>query len=105
MFHATKGFQILCSALTQGALVMATIPVPNSGYGRATPISNATTASNSLAGILQYISAGWGTLTRTHSDKTYRDLAHRVVADGVNCSETRILISEHRIDIILVILI
>ena len=65
MFHATKGFQILCSVLAQGALVISTISVPDSGYGRATPISNATTASNSLPSILQYISAGWGTLTRT----------------------------------------
>jgi hypothetical protein len=65
MFHATKRFQILCSVLAQGALVVSTISVPNSGYVRPTPISNATTASNSLADILQYISAGWGTLTRT----------------------------------------
>ena len=31
MFHATKGFQIFCSVLAQGALVMSTIPIPNSG--------------------------------------------------------------------------
>jgi alpha,alpha-trehalase len=65
MFQTTKSFQIICSVLAQGALVMSTIPIPNSGYGRAAPISNAATAPNSLADILQYISAGWDSLTRT----------------------------------------
>src|SRR5712671_3467382 len=63
MFHATKSVQVFCSVLAQGALLMSAIP--NSGHGRASPISNASTAPNSLADILQYISAGWDTLTRT----------------------------------------
>ena len=44
---------------------MSTIPMPKSRHGRATPISSAATAPNSLADILQYISDGWDTLTRT----------------------------------------
>jgi alpha,alpha-trehalase len=67
MFHATRNFQIFCSVLAQGALVMSTIPIPNSGYGQTIPESKAATASNSLGDILQYISAGWDTLTRTMS--------------------------------------
>src|ERR1700687_3120921 len=63
MFHANKSFQIFCSVLAQGVLVMSTIP--NSGHAQATPASKAATAPNSLADILQYISAGWDTLTRT----------------------------------------
>src|ERR1700685_2137839 len=65
MFHATRSFQIFCSVLAQGALVMSTIPITNSGHGRATPMSKAATSPNSLSDILQYISAGWDTLTRT----------------------------------------
>src|SRR4029077_5545594 len=65
MFHATKSFQIFCSVLAQGALVLSTMPIPNSAHVRATPTSNAATTPNSLADILQYISAGWDTLTRT----------------------------------------
>ena len=63
MFHATKSFQSICSVLAQGALLLSTMP--NSGHGQATPPSNAATTPNSLADILQYISAGWDTLTRT----------------------------------------
>ncbi len=44
---------------------MSTISMPNSSRGRATPIPDAATDPNSLADILQYISAGWDTLTRT----------------------------------------
>jgi alpha,alpha-trehalase len=65
MLHATRSFQIFCSLLAQGALVMATIPIPNSGHIRAASISNASTTPNSLDDILKYISAGWDTLTRT----------------------------------------
>jgi alpha,alpha-trehalase len=65
MFRATKSFQILCSVLAQGVLVMSTIPIPDSGYGQPTPISSGASAANSLSDILQYISAGWDTLTRT----------------------------------------
>src|SRR4029077_10947842 len=64
MFHATKSFQIFCSVLAQGALVLSTMPIPNSAHVRATPTSNAATTPNSLADILQYISAGWDSLTR-----------------------------------------
>jgi alpha,alpha-trehalase len=63
MFHAIKSFQILCSVLAQGALVVLTLPI--SGYGQARPIPNSATTPNSLADILQYISSGWDTLTRT----------------------------------------
>jgi len=65
MFHANKVFQILGSVLAQGALVMSTIPVPNSAYGQATATAKTANTSNSLADILQYISASWDTLTRT----------------------------------------
>jgi alpha,alpha-trehalase len=64
MFHATKSLQILCSVLVQGTLVISTIPIPNSGSRRVTSMSEAKAAPNSLADILQYISAGWDTLTR-----------------------------------------
>jgi alpha,alpha-trehalase len=65
MFHATRGFQIFCSVLAQGALVMSTIPTTDSGQGRVTPISQSAPVPNSLGDILHYISAGWDTLTRT----------------------------------------
>jgi alpha,alpha-trehalase len=65
MFYATRSFQIFWSVLAQGALVMSTIPLTNSGHDRATPMSKAATSPNSLSDILQYISAGWDTLTRT----------------------------------------
>ena len=64
MFHATKSLPILCSVLVQGALVMSTIPITNPAYRRATSMSEAETTPNSLTDILQYISAGWDTLTR-----------------------------------------
>src|SRR5258708_7399936 len=65
MFHATKSFQIFWSVMAQAALVMSTMPIPNSAYRRATPVSKGATAPKSLADILQYISRGWDTLTRT----------------------------------------
>src|ERR1700692_1884665 len=65
MFHATKSLPILCSVLVQGALVMSTIPITNPAYRRATSMSETETAPNSLTDILQYISAGGDTLTRT----------------------------------------
>src|SRR5258708_32983157 len=65
MFHATKSFQIFWSVMAQAALVMSTIPLTNSAYRRATPVSKGATAPNSVADILQYISIGWDTLTRT----------------------------------------
>src|SRR6266851_1857123 len=65
MFHATKSFQIFWSIMAQGALVMSTIPISNSAYRRATPASKGATTPNSVADILQYISSGWDTLTRT----------------------------------------
>src|SRR5216683_2009721 len=64
MLHATKSIQIFCSLLAQGALVMSTFSMQNSGRGRAAPVSNAATAPNSPDDILQYISAGWDSLTR-----------------------------------------
>ncbi len=67
MFYATRIFQVLWSVLAQGALVMTTIPVQKSAYSQATPISSAPTGPNSSADILQYISSGWDTLTRTMS--------------------------------------
>jgi alpha,alpha-trehalase len=67
MLHASKSFQILCSLLAQGALVMSTFSMQNSGRGPAAPESADAEASNSFGDILQYISAGWDTLTRTMS--------------------------------------
>ena len=43
---------------------MSTIPAANSGQDRTTPMAEAATSPNSLSDILQYISAGWDTLTR-----------------------------------------
>ena len=45
---------------------MSTIPIPNSGYGPSQfRILTQRQRSNSFGDILQYISAGWDTLTRT----------------------------------------
>jgi alpha,alpha-trehalase len=44
---------------------MSMIPIRNSGRERDTPETNAVQAPNSLADILQYISASWDALTRT----------------------------------------
>ena len=44
---------------------MSTISMPNSGRRQATPISGAATTPNSMTDILEYISTGWDTLTRT----------------------------------------
>jgi alpha,alpha-trehalase len=65
MFHATRIFQIVCSISAQGALVMSAISTPNTRRGRAAPISSDKTGTNSTEDILEYISAGWDTLTRT----------------------------------------
>jgi len=64
MLHSTKSFQIICSLLAQGALVMSAFSIQNSGPGPAAPVSNAATTPSSPDDILQYISAGWDTLTR-----------------------------------------
>jgi len=67
MLHGTKSFQIFCSLLAQGALLMSSFSMQNSGRGQADPDSSDAAASNSFDDILQYISAGWDTLTRTMS--------------------------------------
>jgi alpha,alpha-trehalase len=64
MFHGAKSFQALCSLLAQGALLMSTIPLPNSAYGQTSLPPGAPPAAHSLSDILEYISSGWDSLTR-----------------------------------------
>src|SRR6476646_3335435 len=64
MFHGAKSFQAFCSLLAQGALLMSSIPLPNSAYGQASPPAGAPPTPRSLSDILEYISSGWDSLTR-----------------------------------------
>jgi alpha,alpha-trehalase len=67
MSEPIKTLRIFLAIFVNGVLVMSTISMPNSGRGQGAPNPNTAADPNSLAEILQYISAGWDTLTRTMS--------------------------------------
>ena len=65
MFHSAKCLQIFLSFLAQGALLMLNNPIVAYGRQPGSRISPSATNPGDLNDILQYISAGWDTLTRT----------------------------------------
>jgi alpha,alpha-trehalase len=65
MLPVRRIFQICFLLLCEGAFLMATIPAANSGESQAAAIAKTDKAPRSLERILQYISDGWDTLTRS----------------------------------------
>ncbi len=65
MFHPARCLQIFLSLLAQGTLLMSNHPIVAYGRQPGSPISPGATAPGDLNDILQYISDGWDTLTRT----------------------------------------
>src|ERR1700737_481546 len=65
MFHASRCFYIFISLLAQGTLILPNNPILAAEPKPAASISRPAGASDSSSDILQYISTGWDTLTRT----------------------------------------
>jgi len=67
MVHAARCLHVFLSLLAQGALVLSNVPSFAAGSDPATPITRGASDSDSLKDILNYISTGWDTLSRTMS--------------------------------------
>jgi len=65
MLHTARCFTTFLSLLAQGTLVLSNIPILAAAGQPATPIFRLANAADPLNDILQYISKGWDTLTRT----------------------------------------
>src|SRR5216683_7474608 len=65
MLHPARCLQIFLSLLAQGALLMSNNPIVAYGRQPGSPISPSADTPGDLNDILEYISAGWDTLTRT----------------------------------------